>query len=356
MILLDKSLVEGLDPEQPSLDNVKTALQRAIELEHATIPVYLYGLYSLIPGKNDAIAAIIDSVVIEEMLHMTLVCNVLNAIGGHPVIDKPGFIPTYPGPLPGGVQSGLTVHLRPFSMEQLATYLDIEEPADQFHFKALALESAEPITIGTFYHQIIETLVALDQQSPPGVTWDGGRQVDGSLMYGAIPVSSLADAVKALTIIVEQGEGTRTTPVEVDGTDYAHFYRFQQIQKGRELEKVPGPPSPDPDDGWTFSGPAIPFDPEGVYPAPSDPAQAHYAGRAKLENDNFNYAYTSLLKMLHTLFNGGATDENFRLAITLMMSLKGQARAMMSGIPNPDPVFGYIVGPSFEYCPENPGF
>ena len=86
MILLDKSLIDNLDPQNPSLAAVQAALQQAVELEHATIPLYLYALYSLVPGKNDAIAAIIQSVVVEEMLHMTLACNVLNAIGGAPDI------------------------------------------------------------------------------------------------------------------------------------------------------------------------------------------------------------------------------------------------------------------------------
>jgi hypothetical protein len=35
-------------------------------------------------------------------------------------------------------------------------------------------------------------------------------------------------------------------------------------------------------------------------------------------------------------------------ALGLMMSLKGQAKAMMSGIP------GTVTGPTFEYQPVNP--
>jgi hypothetical protein len=33
-----------------------------------------------------------------------------------------------------------------------------------------------------------------------------------------------------------------------------------------------------------------------------------------------------------------------------MMSLEGQAKAMMAGIPNPS----VVVGPSFQYHPVNP--
>ena len=41
------------DLESP--DGVRTGLQNAIRLEHATIPPYLYALYSLLPGVNDEI-------------------------------------------------------------------------------------------------------------------------------------------------------------------------------------------------------------------------------------------------------------------------------------------------------------
>ena len=68
------------------------ALQTAIELEHSTIPVYLTALYSIKPNANREVAALIRSVVIEEMLHMALACNILISIGGSPSIGQPGFI------------------------------------------------------------------------------------------------------------------------------------------------------------------------------------------------------------------------------------------------------------------------
>src|SRR5713226_4987828 len=104
MIRLRRSLIQGLDDPSPTPQAVRDALQNAVKLEHATIPVYLYGLFSLQQDKNAAISEILQSVVVEEMLHMTLASNVLNAVGGSPQIDQPGFIPIYPGPLPGGVE------------------------------------------------------------------------------------------------------------------------------------------------------------------------------------------------------------------------------------------------------------
>src|SRR5690348_17994184 len=103
MIQLKSSLFAALhntsDPKQGIVD----ALQAAIRLEHSTIPLYLYAKYSLDRTKNAVIAQLIHSVVMEEMLHMTLACNLLNALGGQPLIDSPTMTPTYPGPLPGGV-------------------------------------------------------------------------------------------------------------------------------------------------------------------------------------------------------------------------------------------------------------
>ena len=83
-----------------TLEELREHLQWALELEHATLPPYLCALYSIKPGTNQAAVGVITSVFIEEMLHMTLVANVLNAVGGTPVLDKPDFIPRYPTFLP----------------------------------------------------------------------------------------------------------------------------------------------------------------------------------------------------------------------------------------------------------------
>lgn len=345
MIQLETSLVEGLHDLEPTPDAIATALQHAIELEHATIPTYLYALYSLKPGTNGEIAEIIQSVVVEEMLHMTLACNVLNAIGGAPVIDDPGFIPTYPGPLPGGVADQLIVHLRPFSMTQLETFLEIEEPEKPLVFDAL--DASRPITIGMFYQAISDAIGRVGETLfVPGPR----NQVGPDLMREAVVVQDVASAQEAIKVIVEQGEGTSTSPEEMFGDDVAHYYRFQEVQKGRRLVRDPGSPG-----GYSFSGDPVPFDPAGVYAVPSDPSLQKYSGQQAFENETFNYTYTSLLKALHDMVNGANTQGQFNRALGLMMSLKGQARALMAGLPSPDPKAVNFVGPSFEFQPINPG-
>lgn len=346
MIHLKREVLEGLTAPQTAQD-LWPALQQAIELEHATIPPYLYALYSLDASLNSEIASIIQSVVIEEMLHMTLSSNILNALGGTPSIGHSGFIPTYPGPLPGGVQSSLTVHLAPFSMNQLDTFLEIEEPENPLNFRKAPAAEATTITIGQFYTAISDAI---------GLLGDGAfvnpspNQVGPDLMFESIVVTNVATAQQAIATIIEQGEGTSTSPEEVVGGGYAHYYRFMQIKKGHLLVKVPNPVPPALP--YAYTGAPVPYDSSGVYAVPSDPLAKNYTAgsAARVACDNFNYTYTSLLLALETLFTGQNTPAQFNIAIGLMMSLKGQAKAMMSGIPNPVE----FVGPSFEYLAVNP--
>src|SRR6187401_1377068 len=83
-----------------NLENLRTHLQWAIEIEHSIIPPYLCALYSIKPGTNREAVEAITSVFIEEMLHMTLAANVLNAVGGAPRLDAADFLPRYPMNLP----------------------------------------------------------------------------------------------------------------------------------------------------------------------------------------------------------------------------------------------------------------
>ena len=109
----------------------------------------------------------------------------------------------------------------------------------------------------------------------------------------------------------------------------------------------------EPDKKYAYKGAEIKLDGTGVYAVPTDPNKApgYPKGSAQaLANDNFNYTYTSLLSALHDLFNGQANRAQMNRAIGLMMSLKEQAKGMMSGIPNQ----AVLTGPSFEYRPVNP--
>ena len=71
------------------LDLLKQHLQTAIELEHSTLPPYLSAYWSI---HGDSIHAehskkFFLTVIQEEMLHMAMACNILNAVGGTPLLN-----------------------------------------------------------------------------------------------------------------------------------------------------------------------------------------------------------------------------------------------------------------------------
>lgn len=349
MITLKVELAQGL--ENPAA--LRDALQTAIRLEHATIPAYLYALYSLAPGSNAEIATLLRSVVIEEMTHMGLACNMLNAIGGAPAIDGPGFLPTYPGPLPGAVESGLVVGLAPFSTQLVHdVFMTIEEPEDPLDFPVDELAAIqEQLTIGQFYTAIADELQSAGEEI---FTGDPARQVTHDLgIEELVAITGLDSALAAIETIVEQGEGTTQTPTDDQG-ELAHYYRFAEIYNGRLLVANPAaPPDAPPDERYHYAGAPIPFDAGGVRPLITNPGPESYpAGSAAAVADtSFNYTYTSLLRSLHATFNG--RPGSLVAAVGLMESCKQQALAMATLEVRTSAGAVQRAGPSFRYQPTN---
>ena len=133
---------------------LKKSLRAAIKLEFATIPPYLTAMWS-IKEPTDPVKITIFGIVLEEMGHMGLACNMLVALGESPALATPGFVPTFPGPLPGDVHPGLTVGLRRLTPSQLKTFMDIEYP-EGGPITALAARAFE--TIGAFYAALLQGL------------------------------------------------------------------------------------------------------------------------------------------------------------------------------------------------------
>ena len=65
-----------------TVDDLHYYLVQAMKIEHATLPPYIVALYSLKPGSNIEAFQILRTVLVEEMLHLTLAANVFNAVGG----------------------------------------------------------------------------------------------------------------------------------------------------------------------------------------------------------------------------------------------------------------------------------
>ncbi|MBD2502103.1 ferritin-like domain-containing protein [Anabaena azotica] len=331
-------------------------LQSAIQLEHSTIPLYLTGLYSIKLGSNQDAYNIILSVVIEEMLHMTIAANVLNAIGGRPIINQPGFIPSYPGPLPMNI-GDLRVNLAPLSKDVLFdTFMKIEEPEHPINFpvkRLLAEEAPSYATIGQFYQAIIEKLQELGPKSMIG---NPALQVVNDQWFPLdqlFPIRTLDDAVRGLELIVQQGEGTQKSPLDPEG-EFAHYYRFAEIYYGRRLR----PDSTTPE-GYSYSGDPISLDQDNIWDlVENSKAKMYKPGTmARRLVDQFNYSYTSLLNSLHETFNG--KPDSLNTGIGIMIELKLQAQKMtekqiestdLNDGVSPKGRVGKYLAPSFEYA------
>jgi hypothetical protein len=344
MILLKRELFANLNG---TLEGLKAALQNAIELEHSTIPPYLYALYSLRPNTNLEIAGLIKSVVVEEMLHMAIDCNILNAIGGTPQMDDPCFIPKYPGHLPGGVEGSLIVGLTPFSKQVLKdTFMAIEEPEEPLRFPVLTAAEVgdQQTTIGQFYSGIMEQIRKLGDGIFLG---DPKKQLTtGFAALQQLHIHDVQTADEGIRLIVGQGEGARRSPYDREH-ELAHYYRFAEIYFGKKMipNPNPGPNKP----RYVYGGHVIEFDPAGVLPAMANPNRTSYdPGSAAFRlNEAFNQTYSSLLKMLQLTFSG--EPDRLGPAITLMEAMKSQAQVLMTT----EVVPGQTAGPTFDYVPSH---
>ncbi|PSL31322.1 ferritin-like domain-containing protein [Dyadobacter jiangsuensis] len=325
-----------------ALEELYPLLQNAIELEHSTIPPYLTAMFSLNPGTNPVQRQIIHSIVIEEMLHMTIAANILNALGGKPVINSADFVPEYPGPLPMGIGNGLIVGLEKYSTDVVKNvFMEIEEPENPIVFKSVSLaEMPTYSTIGAFYQAIQQKIEELAPDELPG---DKSKQVTSSFFPAdeLFPIYTKQNAIDAINIIIEQGEGTSTSPLDQED-ELAHYYRFEELYKGKRLVKDDTAPN-----GYSFSGPPIPFSPDGVFPLfPNTKTSMLPVGSEEWNRMNeFNTSYYSLLSGLHTTFNGqpGMLDNTVGVMYDLKLTAQKLCATPFPGKP------GYNIGPSFEF-------
>lgn len=337
----------------PTLTRLRELLQWAIEIEHSTLPPYFCALYSIKAGYNQDASKILTSVLMEEMLHMVLAANVLNAVGGAPELDKPGFLHPYPATLPHS-SNKLLVHLAPFSPEAVETFMEIEKPEE-----TEADPGAESFSsIGQFYRAIQDSIIILwkGRREQELFCGDPSRQITaGMLDYGGsgriVPVIDLASALEAIAQIGEQGEGFNKASVW-DGhgnmfnrmrAEVAHYFRFNEVRQGRRYRRGDTPESGP-------SGSRIPVDWTAVHPMRVDPRMEDFpeGSLVRTRMEEFNRLYGDLLRALHRSFNG--EQEQLNDAIGIMYELKDKARDLMQmssgdGVTN--------AGPSFEYVPRN---
>lgn len=332
-----------------TIESLREHLQWAIELEHFTLPPYLCALYSLDADRNPVATDLLASILIEEMLHMTLAANLLNAVGGRPQLDNPKMLPGYPNPLPHGDRS-FEISLSRFGHEALETFLKIEQPSRT----GAPPEGDNYETIGQFYDAIKRGFRELSATHGEANVFAGDpvRQVTTQHFNNGcgriIAVKNLATALAALEEIVEQGEGANlqvwdgiSDVFHPEREQVAHYYRFQELKLGRFYRRGDTPRS-----GPT--GEPIPIDWDGVRPMVNNPRTSDHAvgSRIRIAQEKFNQSYCVLLQLLEQAFD--RAPQMLRPAIGTMHTLKAQAQALMQ-MPTEDGLA--TAGPTFEYVP-----
>ncbi|MFF3731038.1 ferritin-like protein [Streptomyces sp. NPDC002476] len=344
-------IVELMDrsAEQRDADWLKEATQQAILLELATLPPYLCGLWSIDDtGGDERVPDALRVVVFDEMSHLGLACNLLTTIGGTPRLADETVVPTYPGPLPGGVRPGLTVTLGGLTKASLEMYAQIEEPDDPVVNAGVAAHTS----IGAFYTAILDAFRA----HPELIR--GFRQLTRNMEHhgsgnSVVPLTTLGAVESAIGVIKEQGEGTSASPENPhpgERGELAHFYVFREIYHGRELVKVSDDPP-----RWAFEGPEIPMPrtlPMGIVPRggwPREGPAAADAGTTELL-DTFNHSYSAMLRLLEQAWQQDVPAQAKELlnnAVSRMFTLQEPAQSLMRR-PLPDGS-GQTYGPEFRY-------
>lgn len=222
-------------------------LTEAAEFEHTVMCTYLYAMWSLKREESEGITReekesigrwrnSIRSVAMEEMLHLSLVNNLMAAIGAAPHFSRPEF-PVTRGNFPAEVN----FHLAPFNEQSIEHFVFIERPEEikmedgagfgcESHYKRVVCPDlltptpCEYQSQGHLYHRIAQGIQALASELGEENLFVGhGEAQLGSPEYplpGLFKVTGVDSAMKAIEEIVLQGEGA---PVHREDSHYARF-------------------------------------------------------------------------------------------------------------------------------------
>ena len=305
-------------PASRDLAWITQCLQHAIELECATLPVYLSALFSLQVQNGTAYTAL-RSVAMEEMVHMAIAANTLTALGGSPQIANLQFGFPVKG-LPGGVEPDLHIGLCKLSKSQLRNFLRIETPA--FLLDQMDLGEEYP-TIGKLYADIRQAILDNADAVRTAVKAGGpANQVDDNIGFHPIKTAPDSDPVTqilaGLDEIVEQGEGSTSESMftgEGSEDEACHCNRFAELYYGANyVDPVPTVKMTIKNERLFYSGRPIPF-PEvtNTLAVPSDgyakilaidPNSAAVAA----DLNAFDAAFSSILAGLDAVWNGPQAD------------------------------------------------
>jgi hypothetical protein len=317
-------------------------LAEASELEHGLCCCYLFAAFSLKRSAEEGLneteleavtrwERVITGVAIQEMLHLALASNLLTAIGAAPHLRRPNF-PQRSKYYPPSVQ----LSLRPFDAQTLDHFIFIERPEgmefpdapgfDIAEAQVIAhpTDGVEPVelpyaSVSELYHDIEEAFRSLCARLGEEHVFIGPPRAQATSAYfpfeGLSAVTDLKSALKAIELIVEQGEGLR------GDIEDSHYARFLGIRS--ELDRLrAGRPE---------------FEPaRKVMENPFTRPPADSTGYNLIDNpdawpvaDLFNAGYGLMVELLMRFF--GHTEETHEELKTLV----GTAIGMMHGVVDP---------------------
>lgn len=268
-------------------------------------------------------------------------------------MNTQSFVPTYPMKLPF---VNMSLSLTPFTPEQMDMFRHVEEatwgPDNMYRID----------TVGVYYFRIgmhLEALVKAYGESNVYVG-DPALQVSAGSSRGvAVGVHNHTDAMKFLTGIYTQGEGSKGSLFETSPyngrSELPHYYRFNELRKNRYYNVSDNSTHLEDPTGSTLG-----IDWNAVYKFKANPKANDLIKHADIYRKmlEFNSCYTRVLAGLHDVFNGN--PQNFGQQISNMMIIGRLAKNLMA-IPSPDHD-GMTVGPSWEWinvssdeAPECPG-
>jgi hypothetical protein len=259
------------DPKDWTKDDLHQNLQHAIDVEFWTIPLYLTALYSikgLSPDNQQGYpiaAKLVEAVVIQEMLHLELACNLSNALGHTPRFTAPKYnaadqIPFIQPPkhtIPADLR-GYQVKLGPLNENQLKLFCVIELPeqkgshdwAGQSAYRSIG-ELYDALELG-IDHLWDQCFVGKAMNTRQKTSFQGYTKKKQTHIGFSQPVTSLKTAREACRAIVEEGEGADAgrvpiayePPTQQDPTDYdpgwfepsvSHYHKFRYVLKNKHL-------------------------------------------------------------------------------------------------------------------------
>jgi len=356
-------------PEAPFVIEHREALIymlcEAAELEHGIMCQYLFAAFSLKQSTDeglteDELAAVtrwkkrIAHVATQEMLHLTLVQNLLSAIGAAPHMTRPN-LPHQAGHYPAGVQLALL----PFGKAALQHFMFLERPEGmdlddaagiEAHGRAIPHISERDIvpqgqdfaTVGHLYRSIEEGFAHLAETYGERWLFVGPPRAQATQQYfrwpELVPVTDLASAQRAIDTILEQGEGPR------GAWQNAHFGQFVAILDEYEQMSAANP-------GFDPVRPVLPLNVRPCTPPAEMPLISERV-TARV-TDLFNVGYEILLQTFERFFaHTEETDAQLGVladaTIALMFQVIKPLGDLITTLPAGPEYPGRTAGPSFE--------